>query len=252
MKRVVQEGKELTEPLAETNRATAASAYGFPGTPAWVGDKTLGGGAARMVDTSESLQYINRKTGGRAAKASSGPAEGPSLALLAHHVATQEGGLPGGGNSGGDEGGSPSGPGGAGAGGHDAASLSKAIRIARDANDEDAFFAPSRYQEFSREPIVFYKRVVNDQKMLKWTVKAGEAFKRKTKTDLKFFLPITLAGQVLGSYQLVTYKMNLELIKISDTFARHLDAFKFETIWPFVLYLFNYWVKNQASLMLNS
>ena len=46
--------------------------------------------------------------------------------------------------------------------------------------------------------------------------------------------------------------MNLELIKISDGIATHLENFRFETIWPFILYLFNYWVKNQASLMIKS
>ena len=46
--------------------------------------------------------------------------------------------------------------------------------------------------------------------------------------------------------------MNLELIKISEDIGRHLDTFKFETIWPFVLYLFNYWVKNQANLMMQT
>jgi len=81
----------------------------------------------------------------------------------------------------------------------DQASLSKAMRLARDANDEDNFFAPSRYADFSNEAIVFYKRVVNDHKMIKWTVKPGEAFKRKSKNDLKFFLPISLVGQILGS-----------------------------------------------------
>lgn len=80
--------------------------------------------------------------------------------------------------------------------------------------------------------------------MLKWTVKVGEAFKRRTNAESKFFIPVTLVGQILGSYQLLTYKMNLELIKLSEDVARHLETFPFETIWPFILYLFNYWVKN--------
>jgi hypothetical protein len=46
--------------------------------------------------------------------------------------------------------------------------------------------------------------------------------------------------------------MNLELIKISSDLDAHLENFKFETIWPFILYLLNYWVKNQASIMLKS
>ena len=48
----------------------------------------------------------------------------------------------------------------------------------------------------------------------------------------------------MGTYQLITYKVNLELLKISDDVGRHLDVFQFETIWPFLLYLLNYWVKN--------
>ena len=80
--------------------------------------------------------------------------------------------------------------------------------------------------------------------MLRWVIKAGEAFKSKTRTEKKYFIPITLLGNVLGSFQLVHYKMNLELMKISDSIENHLENFKFETIWPFILYLFNYWVKN--------
>jgi hypothetical protein len=63
---------------------------------------------------------------------------------------------------------------------------------------------------------------------------------------------VTLLGQVLGSHQLVSYKVNIELLKLSEEVSRHLDVHKFETIWPFVLYLFNYWVRNQASLMIQS
>lgn len=88
--------------------------------------------------------------------------------------------------------------------------------------------------------------------MLRWTVKVGEAFKRPTKKSVKYFIPISLLGQVLGSYQIVYYKMNLELIKIPDSIDQQLENCRFETIWPFILYLFNYWVKNQAALMMNS
>ena len=41
---------------------------------------------------------------------------------------------------------------------------------------------------------MFYKKVINDQKMLRWTVRAGEAFKRRGKKGLKYFMPITLLG----------------------------------------------------------
>lgn len=80
--------------------------------------------------------------------------------------------------------------------------------------------------------------------MLRWTIKAGEAFKRRTNKSTKYFIPITLLGQVLGSYQIVFYRVNLELIKIPDSITQQLENCPFETIWPFILYLFNYWVKN--------
>ena len=88
--------------------------------------------------------------------------------------------------------------------------------------------------------------------MLRWTIKAGEAFKRRTNKSIKYFIPVTLLGQVLGSYQIVFYRVNLELIKIPDSITQQLETCPFETIWPFILYLFNYWVKNQASLMMKS
>jgi hypothetical protein len=193
-------------------------------------------GTGRMVDTSENQTYLDRKNGKKNPKK-----EYSSLtqAVLSHHVSNNEGPGPEGGDDGPFEGG-------------EGGDLRKALQIARDPNDEAAFFGVSKYQSFSREPIVFYKKVVNDSKMLRWTVKAGEAFKQKSRGELKYFLPITLLGQVLGSNQLVQYKMNLELIKVSEQLALHLETFKFETIWPFILYLFNYWVKNQASLMMQS
>lgn len=101
------------------------------------------------------------------------------------------------------EGGGPEGGGGPGGGGE--YSIQQALKAARDPDGEADFFQPSRYQEFSREPIVFYKRVVNDQKMLRWTIKAGEAFKREVgihtaSKEIKYFIPIWLVGQVLGSH----------------------------------------------------
>ena len=64
------------------------------------------------------------------------------------------------------------------------------------AAEDDGLLALRRYQDFSREPIIFYKRVINDKKMLKWTVKVGEAFKRNSKKgeDSKFFIPVVLLG----------------------------------------------------------
>jgi len=44
----------------------------------------------------------------------------------------------------------------------------------------------------------------------------------------------------------VTYIMNLELLEISVAATR---GFTFETIWPFILYVFNNWIKHQVMLM---
>ena len=44
----------------------------------------------------------------------------------------------------------------------------------------------------------------------------------------------------------ITYVMNLELIKISKDIDKN---FEFESIWPFILYLFNSWVRHQVQLV---
>ena len=257
-RRIVEGGQEIKEPLLDPGAPARGGVDGVFALPDWRGDRTDRPGG--LVDTSESATYLARKDGERKRKL--GEAHGPSLATLVHHVGSQEpmphkqpsgpgddgGGGPDGGPGGGA--GSPSalqGEGGDGEGG-----IRAVLRRARDPDGEDAFFQPQRYQRFSREPIIFYKRVVNDAKMLRWTIKAGEAFKRRTNKAIKYFIPITLLGQVLGSYQIVFYRVNLELIKIPDSITQQLENCPFETIWPFILYLFNYWVKNQASLMMKS
>jgi len=78
-----------------------------------------------MIDTSENQQYIDRKNGKKNPKKDH---DGLSLAVMAHHISNNEGPDP----EGGDDG--PSG------GGVDGKDLRKAIRIARDGNDEEAFF----------------------------------------------------------------------------------------------------------------
>ena len=45
---------------------------------------------------------------------------------------------------------------------------------------------------------------------------------------------------------IISYVMNLELLKIPKEVERN---FEFETIWPFILYLFNNWVRHQVKLM---
>ena len=53
----------------------------------------------------------------------------------------------------------------------------------------------------------------------------------------------------LGSNLIMSYKINIELIKIPESMVLQLESQPFESIWPMILYLFNYWVKNQANLM---
>lgn len=212
-----------------------------------------------MVDTTESEQYLAFRAGGREPPpASPHHEEGLTAAHLAHHVAVEEGqprrdGRPGRGGSPGPGGGPIRRAGGSSMEEPGAASPGRGLRSSAVGADGPSGSATVPYQAFSREPLVFYKRLVNSAKMLKWVVKAGEAFQRQTKAGLKFFLPITLLGQVLGAHQLVTYRMNIELLKLSTEQVRGLDSLrKFETIWPVILYLLNYWVKNQASLMQRS
>ena len=111
--------------------------------------------------------------------------------------------------------------------------------------EEDKYFKPHRYNEFSREPILFFKALNN--RMLKWQVKAGEAFKRKERNTLHYYLPFTFLASPLGSQLVMTYKINLEMMKLTENTER--KNLPFESIWPLVLHLFNHWVRNQASLM---
>jgi hypothetical protein len=46
----VEDGKELLEPLPVGPNEYTSKALGFPGTPAWIGDR---GDGQRLVDTNE-------------------------------------------------------------------------------------------------------------------------------------------------------------------------------------------------------
>ena len=73
---------------------------------------------------------------------------------------------------------------------------------------------------------------------MKWVIKVGIAFKK----DKKFYIPIKILGEPLKSRStIISYLMNIELIKISKDIDKN---FEFETIWPFILYLFNNWVRH--------
>ncbi|CDW88809.1 UNKNOWN [Stylonychia lemnae] len=106
--------------------------------------------------------------------------------------------------------------------------------------DED-YFPVEKYQEFSREAVVFYKRI--GDMMVRWTIQVGSAFKK----DRKFYIPVKLIGEQLKSRSTIAvYLMNLEMLKISKDIDKN---FEFETIWPFILYLFNNWVRHQVRMM---
>lgn len=51
-------------------------------------------------------------------------------------------------------------------------------------------------------------------------------------------------GEPLHSRNLiVNYMMNLELLRIQSDYYQY-NTHTFETIWPFILYLFNNWVRH--------
>lgn len=107
----------------------------------------------------------------------------------------------------------------------------------------DALFEPEGYQTYSREPIVFHKSL--GPTSIKWTTVVGNAFKPPGRTNI--FIPVRIVGQPMPSRStVVTYIMNLELLDISVQATR---SFTFETIWPFILYVFNNWIKHQVRLM---
>jgi len=111
----------------------------------------------------------------------------------------------------------------------------------RRGGEEANYFPVERYQEFSREPIVFCKRMASSY--VKWLIKVGNAFLK----DQTFFIPIKILGEPLNQGNLiVSYEINLELLKISKDIEGNFD---FETVWPFILYLFNNWVRHQAKLL---
>lgn len=109
--------------------------------------------------------------------------------------------------------------------------------------EEDGTIPLKIYQEFSREMIVFYKAI--NEIAIRWVVQAGIPFEK----DRKLFIPIKLLGEPLHSRNtIVTYIMNLELLRISSDYYQY-NTHTFETIWPFILYLFNNWVRHQVRLM---
>jgi hypothetical protein len=102
----------------------------------------------------------------------------------------------------------------------------------------DELFGPEGYQTYSREPIVFHKMF--GPTSIKWTTVVGNAF--RPSQDSHIFIPVKIIGQPMHSRStVVTHIINLELLDISIKAAR---GFTFETIWPFILYVFNNWIKH--------
>lgn len=61
------------------------------------------------------------------------------------------------------------------------------------------------------------------------------------------FLPVKIVGKPLKARStIISYTMNLELLNIPREATK---KFEFESIWPYILYLFNHWVKHQVTLM---
>ena len=56
------------------------------------------------------------------------------------------------------------------------------------------------------------------------------------------FIPVKIIGKPLKARSTITsYTMNLELVQIPREAT---TKYEFETIWPYILYLFNNWVKH--------
>jgi hypothetical protein len=113
------------------------------------------------------------------------------------------------------------------------------------AKEEPGPLDTNSYQEYSREPIVFFKRLgFSSNNNIKWNIFAGNAFKNK---EGRLHLPVKIIGKPLRSRStIIMYTMNLELMELRKS---QVQDFEFETIWPVILYLFNNWVKHQVTLM---
>lgn len=90
-----------------------------------------------------------------------------------------------------------------------------------------------------------FVKYMTDGVAVKWAISVGAAYKRPR--DSKIFIPMKILGMPLSSRSsIITYVMNLEMLDVVDSTTRE---YKFETIWPFILYLFNNWVNHQVMLM---
>lgn len=92
---------------------------------------------------------------------------------------------------------------------------------------------------------MFCKNLSQDR-AVKWAIHVGVAYKRGD-SDGKIFIPVKILGMPLASRStIISYVMNLEMLDVLEMTTKD---YKFETIWPFILYLFNNWVTHQVTLM---
>jgi len=116
-----------------------------------------------------------------------------------------------------------------------------------EAENPDSFIDIGGYLEFkelqgySREPIVFYKRISN--LMVRWIISAGKVFEKHS----YYFIPIKIIGSPMSKRStIIKSTIYLELMKFPKSAIAGKD---FETIWPFLLYLLNNWIRHQFNIM---
>ena len=107
--------------------------------------------------------------------------------------------------------------------------------------DDGGYIDYKQLQTYSRETIVFYKRVSNF--MTRWIISAGKIFDKQG----YYFIPIKVIGCPLHKRSTIVYStIYLELTKFPKS---SITGKMFETIWPFLLYLLSNWVKHQLSVI---
>lgn len=122
----------------------------------------------------------------------------------------------------------------------------KALMNAGDADDEKlreigGYLEFKELQEYSRENIVIYKRISNH--MVRWIISAGKVFDKHG----YFFIPIRIIGSPLSKRSTVVYSIiYLELMRFPRSAIMGKDI---ESIWPFMLYLLNNWIRHQFKVM---
>lgn len=122
----------------------------------------------------------------------------------------------------------------------------KALMAAEGEDDEKlrevgGYMEFKEFQEYSRENIVIYKRISNF--MVRWIVSVGKVFDKHG----YYFIPIRIIGSPMHKRSTIVYSIiYLELMKFPRSGIVGKD---FETIWPFLLYLLNNWIRHQFNVM---